>query len=129
MLRRSGCLLCLPAEQDGDQRNDGGGHEVAGGSQVVAGLLDEQRGHERRRAAEERVGQIEADREAAVAHPGWEQLGQEAGQGAVIEGKHGAEQDLHQQMIRKLAGIQQHEGRNGQRMKQTEAVISTFLRP
>ena len=52
--------------------------EVPGRSQLAGGGGDQQRGHERGGAAEEGVGEVEADREAAVADPGGEHFGQEA---------------------------------------------------
>src|SRR5699024_3424103 len=100
----------LLGADDRAEADSGGGHEVPAGRQGRIRQPDEQGGHEWGGPAEERVGDVEADREPGVADPCREQLGEEARQGAVVERQHGPEADLDENDDGEASRIEEHEG-------------------
>ena len=66
----------LVQEERGDHPDHPGDHQVVRRDHLVAGLLHQRRGDQRGRAAEEGHGDVEGDRQRAVAQTGGEQRGQ-----------------------------------------------------
>ena len=99
------------------------------GAMALPRRLDEGDGDERRRAAEDGVGEVEGQREAGVAHLSGERLGQVARERAVVDGEQKAHEQLDDQNDPEVHRAEQHECRHREHDEAHTAPMSIFLRP
>src|SRR5699024_4501895 len=119
----------LLGADDRAEADSGGGHEVPAGRQGRIRQPDEQGGHEWGGPAEERVGDVEADREPGVADPCREHLGEEARQGAVVERQHAPRPIWTRTTMVKLPASRSMKAGTVRTKKLMEAMVSIRLRP